>query len=334
MSYPAPPGELLSFLSDYDTYFVVGHLEPDGDCLASALALASLLRRQGKTPRLLNEGPFFRPEIMPLEARFAAHLDDSEIREAPEPAVVILDCSTPERVGGFADVIKGYPTAVIDHHASGDPYGDVTYVVPYAPSTSVLIQLIIEATEDHPTEEEAQLVLFALATDTGYFRHLDVGSGPAFRATGRLVDAGASPKDAHLQMYGGKSIESRRLLGVVLSRTEFLCDGRAALAYETQKETERYGRTNRDSDTLYQLLMGTGNCTVICLIREESAESCTGSLRSRDDTDVAVVAKHLGGGGHTRAAGFLLEKPLTEVLPQMRRLLEQLVGTTKPPGAR
>lgn len=324
MSYPAPPGELLSFVSSYQTYFLVGHVEPDGDCLASALALRSFLKRQGKDVRLLNEGPFFRPEIKPLEHHFETAIDSKDLREAAEPAVVILDCSTPERVGVFADAIAPYPTAVIDHHASGNPYGDVTYVVSHSPATSILVQLVIEAVTGKPTEEEARLILFALATDTGFFRHLDIGSGPAFRATGRLVDAGASPKDTHLDMYGGKSIESRRLLGVVLARAEFLADGRAALAYETLKETEKYGRTNRDSETLYQLLMGTGECKVICLIREESPGSCTGSLRSRDDTDVAVAAQRFGGGGHRRAAGFLVQKPLAEVLQEMRALLEEL----------
>ena len=326
MSYPAPPGELLSFVSSYQTYILVGHVEPDGDCLASALALASFLKRHGKDVRLLNEGPFFRPEIKRLEHNFETSLDPRDIREAPEPAVIILDCSTPERVGAFAEAIDPYPTAVIDHHYSADPYGDVTYVVSHAPATSVLVQLLIEVADGKPSEEEARLILFALATDTGYFRHLDVGSGPAFRATGRLVDAGASPKDTHLEMYGGKSIESRRLLGVVLARTEFLAGGRAALAYETMKETEKYGRENRDSDTLYQILMGTGECKVICLIREESSDSCTGSLRSRDDTDVATPAKELGGGGHRRAAGFMVEEPLSEVLPRMRKLLEELIA--------
>jgi bifunctional oligoribonuclease and PAP phosphatase NrnA len=326
VSYPAPPDELVSFVSSYQTYFLIGHVEPDGDCLASALALGTFLKRQGKDVRLLNEGPFFRPEIKRIEHHFETSIDPKDLREAAEPAVVILDCSTPERVGSFRDAIPPYPTAVIDHHASGAPYGDVSYVVREAPATSLLVQNLIEAAAGKPTEEEARYILFALATDTGYFRHLDIGSGPAFRAVGRLVDAGASPKDAHLEMYGGKSIESRRLLGVVLARSEFLANGRAALAYETLKETEKYGRSNRDSETLYQLLMGTGDCTIICLIREESPGSCTGSLRSRDDTDVATAAGKFGGGGHRRAAGFLVEKPLDEVLPEMRLLLEELAG--------
>ncbi|MFW5843386.1 MAG: DHH family phosphoesterase, partial [Spirochaetota bacterium] len=94
MSYPAPPSELLSFLSDYQTYFVVGHTEPDGDCLASALALQSLLKRHKKDVRLLDEGPFFRPEIKRLEHHFETSIDPKDLREAAEPAVVILDCST------------------------------------------------------------------------------------------------------------------------------------------------------------------------------------------------------------------------------------------------
>ena len=60
-------------------------------------------------------------------------------------AVIIVDCSTPERIGaGFAEEIKNYPVAVIDHHASGEEFGDVRFVNGNSPSTTILIYQLMK----------------------------------------------------------------------------------------------------------------------------------------------------------------------------------------------
>lgn len=320
-----PPSELLEFLSSHQTYYLVSHTEPDGDCLASSLALGHYLERSGKTVKHFNEGPFVRSEILEFAPRFHDSITSEEIARDADPAAVVLDCSTKERVGGLAAALDALPVAVLDHHAAGEPYGDVAYVDATAPSTTVLVQGAIEAAGDTPDAEEADLILFGLSTDTGFFRHLDVGSGRAFRAVARLVDGGASPKEIFNRMHGGKTLAARKLLGRLLDRVETVAGGRIALTYERQDDTEEFGRENRDSDTLYQLLMGTKNCTVIALIREEEPGTCTGSLRSSDDTDVSTVARSFGGGGHKRAAGFMLEESLDETYAQVRDALLTLV---------
>jgi phosphoesterase RecJ-like protein len=319
-----PSKDLVKFLSSYETYYLVGHIEPDGDCLASSLALGSYLERMGKTVKHFNEGPFFRPEVKRFQSRFRTTLGIEEVRKDHGAAAVILDCSTSERVGKLGRALEELPTAVIDHHSAGQPYGDVTYIVPTAPSTSILVQKTVEAAGASLTAEEAELILFALSTDTGFFRHLDVGSQEAFAATSRLVAAGASPKRVFDMIYGGKTLASRKLMARVLSRTETLRRGRYMITYETAADTAEFGRENRDSDTLYQLLLGTRGCEVIALLREETESSCTGSLRSSEDVDVGVIAQRFGGGGHKRAAGFLVERPWQMVMEELKEILHNL----------
>jgi len=322
-----PPPELLEFLSSHQTYYLVSHTEPDGDCLASSLALGHYLERRGKTVKHYNEGPFVRGEILEFAPRFRDSLPTEEITGDADPVAVVLDCSTKERVGGLAGALDALPVAVMDHHAAGEPFGDVAYVDATAPSTTVLVQGTIEEAGDTPDAMESDLILFGLSTDTGFFRHLDVGSGRAFRAVARLADGGASPKDIFNRMHGGKTLAARKLLGRLLDRVETVAGGRIALTYESMGDTEEFGRENRDSDTLYQLLMGTKHCTVIALIREEEPGICTGSLRSSDDTDVSTVARSFGGGGHKRAAGFMLEESLDETYAQVRDALLTLIST-------
>ncbi len=324
-----PSRDLVQFLSSYETYYLVGHIEPDGDCLASSLALGSYLARMGKTVKHFNEGPFFRPEVKRFESRFRTTLRVEEVRKDQGAAAVILDCSTPDRVGKLGDALRELPTAVIDHHSAGKPYGDVAYIASTAPSTSILVQKTIEAAGDPLTAEEAELILFALSTDTGFFRHLDIGSEEAFAATSRLVAAGASPKRVFDMIYGGKTLASRKLMARVLGRTQTLGNGRYMITYETAADTGEFGRENRDSDTLYQLLMGTRGCEVIAVLREETESSCTGSLRSSEDVDVGAIAQRFGGGGHKRAAGFLVERPWQVVMEELKEILHTLDSATR-----
>ena len=326
---PVIPPELLAFLRDYTTFYLVGHIDPDGDCIASALTLSSYLERvHGKRARCLNAGPFHRREIRHYRDDFDAHLDPGERERAPAPAAIVLDCSTPDRIGSLRDGIEGLPLAVIDHHAATEPYGDVRLVVPTAAATCYLIQLLMEEAGGGISPKEAGLLLFGIATDTGYFRHLEPGSSGVLSAVSRLMTAGASPRRTHEQMFGGHTASSRQLLGVLLARAEFFCDGAGVITWETREDVERYGRESRDSDTLYQLLFGISGVRTAALVRHETESSVSGSLRSIDDLDVRAIARSFGGGGHQRAAGFTADLGVTEAVRRVRTELESALQSS------
>ena len=55
--------EFKTFIESHDFFFVAGHKEPDGDCIASCLAVASILDNFSKPYQLLSAGPFKRNEM-------------------------------------------------------------------------------------------------------------------------------------------------------------------------------------------------------------------------------------------------------------------------------
>lgn len=297
-----PPEELLQFLDRYKRYFLAGHTEPDGDCLGSQLALGSFLEKKGKEVRLLSDGPFTRPEVMELADRFIRDPSKAELNQ--ESALVLLDCSTPERIGRIKDAVAGLPTAVIDHHASGEDFGTVRWVLPSAPSVTFMILSLISASGRPVSSEEAKDLFFGLATDTGFFRHLDEQGSQALTAAAELVARGASPKATFMRMYGNRPYGSRKLLGRLLERVEALAFSRLLYTYETISDLEELGEESRDSDQLYQLLLGTRSCEAAVVIREEKPGECSVGLRALYDLDVGRIAQEFGGGGHAKAAGF------------------------------
>jgi len=305
------PPELIEFIDRYDTFYVIGHKEPDGDCVGSQLALASFLRRLGKGAALCSAGPFTRTEILSFESRFTPIVPAEKASE--RAAAIVLDCSSLGRIGSVAETLPPVQIAFIDHHAAGEAKGEVLYIDDRAPSVTAMVLLLIEAMGQSPTREEAELLLFGLCTDTGFFRHVDESGAETLAAASRLVAAGASPKRAFHQMYGGKSLFSRRLMGEILVRTEPHFDGQLLVSFVTLQDQQRYGLASRDSDMLYQLLLSVSGCEAAMIIRQEGETDCTVGLRARERVDVGSIAAQFGGGGHRLAAGLSIRGGLEEV---------------------
>ena len=308
------PQELVQFLKNYDTYIIASHKEPDGDCIGSSLALASWLTRHGKQTVLLSAGPFKRPETKVFESLFVPQLPEP----APEgkTAVVVLDCSNIERVGDAARGLDSYPLAIVDHHATNTGNGGLSYLDGSAPSTTVLVQIVMEESGGGISKEEAEYLLFGLCTDTGFFRHLDNRSSETFACTARLVAAGANPKQTFAHMNGGKSWGSRILISRILSRMVRHYDGKLVISYETFEDTNEYGLEGRDSDSLYQLIQSISGVEAMVIVRQETATNCTVGFRSLDRVDVSKVAASFGGGGHRQASGLSIEGTIQDLMPR------------------
>lgn len=321
------PGEALSFLRRYDRFLLLGHREPDGDCVASQIALQRLLALLGRRAELYGVGPFDRAEIREYGPRFSAVIPGEAL--AGGAAAVVVDCSTAERTGALADRVRGLPTLVIDHHAAGRPFGDARYLDSAAPSTASLILRLFDAAGLAPDAETARLLLFGLCTDTGFFRHVGPTGAGAFRDVARLTEAGTSTQEVFYMVYGGRALAARKLLARALERTESLRDGRLLLSWETLSDRaailgEGGGEAAwRGEDDLYRLLQTVRGCVVVLFFREEAPGVWSAGFRSLPSFDVAAVARSLGGGGHKQASGCELAGSFEEV---RRRVLDALAA--------
>jgi phosphoesterase RecJ-like protein len=338
-----PAADILAFLDAYSSFIVLGHKEPDGDCIASQLVLASYLESKGKRTALLSAGPFTRTEIASYACRFEKALPSWAAE--PGVAAIILDCSSLARTGPLGDEISalrpsGLAVAVIDHHASGELVAkgapgrkdsdppELSYIDPTAPAVAFMVQGILEQASYDMNPEEAELLFFGLCTDTGFFRHLDGGSSLVFEAAARLIDSGASPKRAFEAMNGGKPFASRKLMGELLTRAEASYDGRLIMTWMDLKDQERYGLVGRDSDMLYQLLMTVEGMEVAVVVRQESQTNCTVGFRSRQGVDVAAVAAAFGGGGHRLAAGLFIEGKVEDIIKRIQEAFAPIFDVT------
>ncbi|MCE1196938.1 bifunctional oligoribonuclease/PAP phosphatase NrnA, partial [bacterium] len=296
------PQGIIWFIENHDCFYVLGHREPDGDCVGSQLALASLLKGMGKRVYTLSSGPFTRSETVGFEGKFRDFAPPE--RDYERAAAIVVDCSSMSRIGIVSETMPKVPIAFIDHHASGELPGDSDYLDHTAPAVTAMIFLLMEAMGHEPTKEEADLLFFGLCTDTGFFRHVDERGSATFDIAARLVRAGASPKRTFFDINGGKTINSRKLLGEMLLRIEPSYGGRLLVSWVTVKDQLHYGMSSRDTDMLYQLMMSIGGCEACFVVKQEAEDQCTVGFRSRETVNVADIAARFGGGGHRLASGL------------------------------
>ena len=311
---------LKEFIQNHNSFIIIGHKEPDGDCIASCLGMAAILDSFKKPYQLLSAGPFKRQEIKKYEAKFTDKPEFMDTTERNYTGLIITDCSELTRLGDIDFDFKGLDTFVIDHHkTSGLPENAKGYINAAAPAAAFLIQLFYEALIGPLPKEIAEIIFFGICTDTGFFRFLSVSpeATEVFNAVARLNSYGADPRKTYNDINNGKPWNTRKLLGTLLSRAERHLNGRLVVTYETLEDTKKWGLEGRDSDSLYQLMLSAKGVEAVVFLRQDTMTTCTGGFRSQDKIDVSAVAAKFGGGGHKNASGMSCNGRVETLIPQI-----------------
>ena len=312
--------DAVRFIAEHSTFLVLGHKEPDGDCIASQLGVSALLGALGKKASLYSAGPFDRPEIQAWDSQFSSRIPDEKLAGS---AVIIVDCSTLDRTGPLGARVTGLPCLVIDHHSSGEDFGTARFVEPSAPSATMLVLQLFEDMGVTLKQETARLLLFGLCTDTGFFRHLAENTADTFRAVARLVEAGTSTAEMYMMVYGGRELAGRKLLAEMLQRVESHWGDRLLLTWQTMADRARLSVAQRGEDDLYRLLQTIEGNVVVALVKEEAKGVFSVGLRSNSTQDVGAIAASFGGGGHRQAAGF-------DITGTLETVKKKLIDTFSP----
>ncbi|MCR5318576.1 MAG: bifunctional oligoribonuclease/PAP phosphatase NrnA [Treponema sp.] len=309
----------MAFLDSHDSFLIAGHKEPDGDCIASSLGISYILKHLGKPHLLLNAGPFKRTEIKKYSNLFTKNIPFMTKEESEKCGLIIVDCSETQRLGELegeqGSSITGLDTFIVDHHKTADSSQPNTIIDSSCPAAALLVQQLYEAIVGKPGLEEADTLFFGISTDTGFFRYLNERDSEVFNAAARLVQAGTSPRKTYQEMTGGKAWNTRKLLGIMLDRSELYCNGKLVATYEKIEDTHKYGQDGRDSDALYTLMLAVEGVEAVLFLRQETEENCTAGFRSRDKCDVSAIAAKFGGGGHKNASGASIQGRIETLLP-------------------
>jgi phosphoesterase RecJ-like protein len=291
------------------------HINPDGDALGSMLGLALALEALGKSVVRLCQDP------VPHSYRFLP-TSDQVVKTPPKDwrpdAAVGLDCDAEHRLGSVAPFILDAPCVIdIDHHTGSGPFGHIRVLDPTASSTSQEVFDLLPHLGVAFSRDLAVCLLAGIIFDTGAFRFSNT-SPRTFEAGAQLVAAGAEPDIIHQNMFDNRPFSNLKLLGRALTTAQ-MQDGIAWSAL-TRQDFRETNAEETETEGIITNLMAIRDVRAAALFRE-TAHGVKVSLRSRNGIDVAAIARHFGGGGHTKASGCTVEKPMADAMREVLDLM-------------
>lgn len=293
---------------------VVPHQHPDGDALGAATALYEYLLVLKKDAAIFCVTPATE-KLAFLPHSGALKTDPAIIQHLAVDTIVTVD-SGDLRYNGIADLVKDHPATIIniDHHITNERYGKFNLVSPTASSTCEILYHYFHANHIPTNQKMATSLLAGLTTDTGNFTNAAT-SAAAFGVSGELVRSGGNLNAVTAGTVKNKSVAALRLWGAVLSR--LATDEKSGITYTylTQADLAETGSPDTESEGIANFLNSLENSRAALILKEMPDGKIKGSFRTtRDDVDVAALAKKFGGGGHKKAAGFTTGGTIDEVL--------------------
>lgn len=296
---------------------ILTHENADFDAIASLLG-AYKLNPEGMPllPRRVNRNvmqfltlywdvlPFIRPE-------------DWKKKRIDE--VLLVDTHSLSSVRG---VVKQPDVRVIDHHMGHKQVEDWTYHVEAVGATATLLVEQLRRRGLSLSSEEATLLMLGIYEDTGSLTY--------DTTTPRDINAAS-----WLREQGAQLTVLRRFLNIPLNPTQRdLYDALQANACwekingQTIVIAAAEAPPHFDdeiSSVVHRLRDALGPAGLFVLVQIGRDVQLV-ARSNRDAVDVALVAKALGGGGHSRAAAaMVVGTPLAEVMTQLEAVLPQAV---------
>lgn len=309
---------------------------PDGDSLASTLALEEILGDMGKQTYLYCgvDIPGYLKHISGwdrVSKDIPAQFDLSIIVDTS--ALVLLEKLETSRFRGW---VASRPVIVLDHHAG------VVCDIPYA-------SLVINDAEAVATGE----VIYKLTQQHGWALNLQAKTHIAtsilsdslgltsegtshvtYRIMADLIESGVDrpaleeARRAFMKMPEPVFRYKARLI----ERTEILNKGKIAMVDIPHEELMEYSPLYNPAPLIQTDMLQTEGVLVAVVLKHYRDGKITGSIRCGHGAGIAAdLAKSFGGGGHVYAAGFKITngQPFNEVKSACIEQATELLATLK-----
>jgi phosphoesterase RecJ-like protein len=228
--------------------------------------------------------------------------------------VFFFDSGNLERSGSSVKLIASHATIVnVDHHPSNSRFGDVNVIDPDASAVGQMVMEMLDHFGYLITPTMAASLYVALLTDTGGFRHENT-TPRALDDAARLARLGADPGRIATLVYKMRPETTLKLSGLALATMRVEMEGRLAWAKVTRRMLREAGAVMAESEGIIDTLNSIAGLELAILFKEVNGSLTKISVRSRGAVDAAALCASFGGGGHIRAAGAEIERPMDEAM--------------------
>ena len=307
--------QIIAKINQYDSIVIFGHLNPDGDCYGSQIALRNILRNNYPEKKIYCVGSGLK-KFYDIIGRMDVVSDDVIAKSL---AILVdgndLTRAEDQRVKTATDFAK------IDHHIDLHSFNEGPEVIDdKATSTCELIYLFAKENNFEIDLISASALYLGIMTDTGRFQFAD-DFVKMFSILKELCSIGVDPilltKTNNLQPE--LSLDIKAFIYSHVRKTDSII-----YAVARKEERKKLGVTSAQICGQTSLLSYIAGHPIWFVASETDTGGLQAELRS-SMYNVQKIAAYFGGGGHTFAAGFTIKEFKEETLQELIDMCTQLV---------
>ena len=291
-------------------FLILGHVNPDGDCVGSAYALAELIRACG------GEADVSVPGEMPKRLKFLCSTESVHLAEGEEngySTILSIDVASPMQLGDNGWLIPKIDF-MLDHHGMGEPFAP-HYVDPTASAAGEIVYelygILRERGKVGVLPEAFRRIYAAIVSDTGSFKfsnttpHTHIIASELVDGINSADDGGMDTADVCRSLFGQRTLKELTAQMLAIQNLRFYEDGKLGAVIFTQQMLADAGLTEEEIGNVVDTPRGVEGVLVGISLRQLAADpmSYKVSSRANAEIDCAAVCANFGGGGHVRAAG-------------------------------
>lgn len=296
------------------------HVNPDWDCIGSALALRSALRSKGIKSDVFTDAPLsYHLSFMESDVIV---FDESESMPDYE-CFCAIDVGAVSRLGKWGEFFSQKENTVcIDHHLPTGDFAALNIIDYKRSSTGELVYEVLSSIHFKITKEIASYIYCAISSDTGSLQYSNVNKR-TYEILIELSKADISTSYLCSMLYERKTLSQLKLEGEAIDSIKLYGSGKIATAFISNATLEKYGATREDTHALASLPRMIDGVMLSAFFSQLEDGSVRVNLRSLGDYNIEGVARLFGGGGHKKAAGCTFED--TDIETAEKKVVEELI---------
>lgn len=303
--------QISNAIKKSNNILLCAHRNPDGDALGSLIGFIDLLENNNKRYNI------FLPEKINDDFNFLERLDLIENKKINNinnfDTIIILDSADityTHLKDCFKNLITNSTIINIDHHTSNPHFGHINCVNSKASSTAEIVFDFFKYINYKINKNLATALLCGIACDTEIFYNAATNSNSTKQAS-ELLKLGANLNIIIKKIFQNRKINYVKFLGALLSKIEFNSKLGILTLIIRQDDLINFNIPEEEIHGIANMLKNTREAKAVLILRETKDKKIKGSLRGRE-IDVAKLAQALGGGGHSKAAGFIIDGRLRQ----------------------
>jgi phosphoesterase RecJ-like protein len=308
--------QLKKIVEQENEFIITSHVRPDGDSIATQIALAYALKQLNKKVTIINKDP------VPMLYKFLPGTDmittSKEIPEQPR-VVFYIECSDEERPE--LKILGKHFIVNIDHHITNTMYGDLNWINSSSPAAGAMIYDFLQIMNITLTKEIAENIYAAIAADTGGFRYNL--SANTFCLCQEMIKTGIKAETANKNLFGNYPATRVKLLAEVLATLQFDAKGKVVWIVLTDEMLTKTGAAPIDAEGFIDCILFIEGVEMELFFKQIGNSGVRVSLRSSGNIDVSPIAREYGGGGHKYASACSLPGTMGDAIIQFLQRLKQ-----------